>query len=472
MGAEPSIFQPHRRRHGTARLIPTPFPPVRRMAPIGCVRGARLRSRPRLLGTTGRPSAALPPAVPPLLRGSIPRGGSLGDGRSRVASRGVSARGAGRSRLRPGRKSRTVSCLPDARRAVRAEPGRPPPHPRAGARCHEPAGVRREPAPAREADIVGLGRGGPGVGGRVSHEPGRSALPLGPGVCRRRRRSRPCYARRRAGPRASSTPPSARSGSIGGCRTTEPSAATPKGVHRPKPRGHGGTDGDAGPTRGRDAWLRAWHLRPDRRRRAPLSCSRCHESMEDSLSARCGRATAIPRPDLPLFEDAMDPTTRLEAPTDAAIETFGVRGFWCVPGGRGLAPMTGRGGRPPNRRARRDAGPAFGRRDRGRTARFGRTDPGAVLPCFWCSQTVPLGRADAIASYGVEDAAAQRVVAGPSVHGPLRRLQPVDPPFDGAGAPRLDEAGQHGAAVALDTARTCPAPSPSPRPTKLPAPAR
>lgn len=35
----------------------------------------------------------------------------------------------------------------------------------------------------------------------------------------------------------------------------------------------------------------------------------------------------------------MDRTARLEALADAAIESFGVRCFWCVPGVRDLAPL-------------------------------------------------------------------------------------------------------------------------------------
>ena len=35
----------------------------------------------------------------------------------------------------------------------------------------------------------------------------------------------------------------------------------------------------------------------------------------------------------------MDRTARLEALADVAIEAFGVRCFWCVPGVRDLAPL-------------------------------------------------------------------------------------------------------------------------------------
>ena len=49
---------------------------------------------------------------------------------------------------------------PDTRLAVRAEPGPPPPHPEADPQGHEPGGIRREPASARQPDGLVQRRGG------------------------------------------------------------------------------------------------------------------------------------------------------------------------------------------------------------------------------------------------------------------------------------------------------------------------
>src|SRR5215210_7828955 len=76
----------------------------------------------------------------------------------------------------PDRGSRAALRLTrDARLALQAEPGPTPPHPGAEAQGHELAGLRREPAPARQLDGLVFGRGGRGVGGRAAHEPGRAA---------------------------------------------------------------------------------------------------------------------------------------------------------------------------------------------------------------------------------------------------------------------------------------------------------
>src|SRR4051812_3718352 len=55
----------------------------------------------------------------------------------------------GGARGRTGVAGRLLSCPPDARLALQAEPRPPPPHPRAEAQGDELARVRREPAPAR-----------------------------------------------------------------------------------------------------------------------------------------------------------------------------------------------------------------------------------------------------------------------------------------------------------------------------------
>src|SRR3954464_34506 len=74
----------------------------------------------------------------------------------------------------PDRGSRAAPLLTrDARLALQAEPGPPPPHPGTEAQGHELARLRREPAPAWQRDGLVFGRGGRGVGGRAAHGPGR-----------------------------------------------------------------------------------------------------------------------------------------------------------------------------------------------------------------------------------------------------------------------------------------------------------
>lgn len=76
-----------------------------------------------------------------------------------------------------------------------------------------------------------------------------------------------------------------------------------------------------------------------------------------------------------------------------------------------------------------------------------------VRPRFWCSWMVPLGLAGVLASRGGENTAAQQVVAGASIHGPLQQLQPVDLSLDGTCAPRLGKGGPHRVAIAFGAAR-------------------
>lgn len=76
-----------------------------------------------------------------------------------------------------------------------------------------------------------------------------------------------------------------------------------------------------------------------------------------------------------------------------------------------------------------------------------------VLPPVWCNGIALLPSAGMAISRCSQDAAAQQVEFGSSIHGPLQQLQPVDLTLDGAGAPGFDKGSQHRVMVALDAAR-------------------
>src|SRR4051794_30748689 len=103
---------------------------------------------------------------------------------SRAASRARRWRGAQIGPLvggAPGVVGSAPLLITDARLAVQAEPGSPPPHPQAEAQGHELAGLRGRVASARQPDRLVHGGGGRSVGGGTTHDPRRPALVLAPG---------------------------------------------------------------------------------------------------------------------------------------------------------------------------------------------------------------------------------------------------------------------------------------------------